>query len=489
MNRRRWLIVACLLLLSCGGGGGGGDSASSLIPPDPQNVVATGGNTEICLSWGNSAGANNYNIYWSTTADVNKQTGTKIPGVSSPYYHTGRSNGATYYYVVTAANQHGESIESREVSAMPGPSNPPLPPSDVAVQIGDRKIIIRWTSRESAEATTSHNIYWYASPGVTKGGSNRIQGVASPYTHVNLTNGATYYYVVTGVNEYGEGRISQEVSGKPDRGNIPYPPTGVTAKAGDRQAVINWTAVSNATFYNLYWSTSPNISSLNGTKIIVRTNSYTHTGLKRDSIYYYVVTAANGYGESEDSAQVSVTIPNDLQDICVAMGDSITAGRTPLDNYDDSYVPKLQRMWGKQVINDGVPGALSSVGASYVDSVLDHYKPKYLTIYYGSNDIGFYSIDSIIANLRYMVQQAKGYGTLPVIATLGPFMGDWAWRQPYAGDLNQRIRALAAAEAIPCADLEAALGSNPAYIIMPDGMHPNAAGHSVIANTFYNILK
>jgi hypothetical protein len=33
------------------------------------------------------------------------------------------------------------------------------------------------------------------------------------------------------------------------------------------------------------------------------------------------------------------------------------------------------------------------------------------------------------------------------------------------------------------------LGSNPAYMILPDGQHPNAAGHTVIAKTFYNILK
>ena len=483
------LTFFLLLILSCGGGGGGEGSESNPVPPAPQKVVSTGGNTEICLSWENASGATTYNIYWSATAGVSKQTGTKISDVSSPYYHTGLTNGTTYYYVVTAANQYGESSESQEASAAPSPSNPPLPPSDVATQAGDRKVIIRWSSREAGEATSSFNIYWSASSGVTKASGNKIQGAASPYTHANLTNGTTYYYVVTGVNEYGEGHVSKEMSGTPDRGNIPYAPTGVSATAGDLQAVINWTAVSGATSYNLYWSTSPDLSSQNGTKISVATNLYTHTGLNRDTIYYYVVTAVNAYGESEDSAQVSVTIPNNLQDICVAMGDSITAGVEPLDNYDNSYVPKLQRMWGKEVINDGVPGAKSFTGANYVDSVLAYYKPKYLIIYYGNNDIGFYSTDSIIVNLRYMIEQAKGNGTIPVIATLGPFMGNWAWRQPYASDLNRGIRALASSEGIAYADLEAAFGSNPAYMILPDGMHPNAAGHSVIANTFYKILR
>jgi len=491
MHRRAYRIwtVFLLLILSCGGGGG---SESNSPPPEPQNVVSSSGNAKISLSWENSIDATTYNIYWSTTAGVSKQTGTKISDVSSPYYHTGLTNGTTYYYVVTAANQYGESSKSHEVSAAPSPFNPPLPPSDVATLAGDGKVIIRWSAQEAGEVTISHNIYWSTSTGVTKENGSKIQGATSPYTHANLTNGTTYYYVVTGVNVYGESRVSKEISATPDRGNIPDPPTGVSATAGDRQAVINWTVAPGATSYNLYWSTSPDISSQNGTKISVVTNPYTHTGLNRDTIYYYVVTAVNSSGESEDSAQVSVTIPNDLQDICVAMGDSITTcvGSPPLlDNYNDCYVPKLQQMWGKTVINDGELGAKSFVGADYVDSVLAYYKPKYLIIYYGNNDLGFYSTDSIIANLAYMIQQAKANGTLPVIATLGPFMGNWAWRQPYASDLNREIRALASSEGIAYADLEAAFGSNPAYMVLPEGMHPNAAGHGVIANTFYNILK
>jgi lysophospholipase L1-like esterase len=477
----------CLMVLSCGGSGGGSESKTA--PAAPQNVVSSSGNTKSCLSWENSIDATTYNIYWSTTAGVSKQTGTKISAVSNPYYHTGLTNDTPYYYVVTAANQYGESSESQEVSATPSPFNPPLPPSDVATLVGDRNVIIRWSVQETSDTTASNNIYWSTSSGVTKKNGSKIQGATSPYTHANLINGTTYYYVVTGVNGYGEGRVSQEVSATPKQGYVPSAPTGISATAGDRQAVISWTAVSEAASYNLYWSTSSDISSRDGTKVADVTSPYTHKGLTQKATYYYVVTAVNGFGESEDSAKVSVTILNKLQDTCVAMGDSITKGAPWPDNYSDFYVPRLEMMWGKTVINEGSPGARSSNGAALVDEILTKYNPKYLTIYYGSNDIGFYSTDSIIANLRYMIQQAKGNGTLPVIATLGPFLGDWAWRQPYATDLNKSIRELAASEGIFYADLEAAFGSNPDYMVMPDGMHPNAAGHGVIANTFYNILK
>ena len=472
------------MVLSCGGGSGGSESKTA--PPAPQNVVSASGNTQVSLSWGNASGATTYHIYWSTTAGVRKQTGTKISDVSSPYYHTDLTNDIPYYYVVTAANQYGESSESKEVSATPSPFNPPLPPSDVATLAGDRKVIIRWLVRAAEEATVSHNVYWSTSAGVTKESGVKIPGVTNPYIHNDLTNGATYYYVVTGINEYGEGRASAEVSATPDQGNVPSAPTGLSATAGNHQAVVSWTAAVGAASYNLYWSTSSDISSRNGTKIADVTSPYTHAGLAYDTTYYYVMTAVNGYGESADSAKVSVTIPNYLQDVCVAMGDSITEGITGVD-YDNSYVPRLSSMWGKKVYNEGVPGVESNYGTYEIDRILDQYNPKYITIYYGTNDSGFYDNDWIVSNLRYIILKAKEYGTKPVVATLGPFFGQWAFKKQAVIDLNQRIRLMAAEEGVPCADLEAALNWNSAYITA-DGMHPNSAGHRLIANAFYNAL-
>jgi lysophospholipase L1-like esterase len=179
---------------------------------------------------------------------------------------------------------------------------------------------------------------------------------------------------------------------------------------------------------------------------------------------------------------------NTRRNIVVAMGDSITYG-VNVDNYNDTYVPRLQVMLGKEVINEGVPGAKSFDGAAAVDEMLAKYNPEYLTIYYGTNDLGFYSLDSIIDNLSYIIHQAKDNGTVPIIATMGPFLADWASRQPYAYELDRRIRELATSEGISYADLEVAMGSNPAYMVMPDGEHPNAAGHAVIAQTFYNVLR
>jgi len=89
-------------------------------PGAVSSVSAKAGDTDVIVAFGKSAAATRYDLYWSTSPSVSKTTGTKITGVTSPYVHSGRANGTTYYYVVAAANLHGESAASSVVSAKPG---------------------------------------------------------------------------------------------------------------------------------------------------------------------------------------------------------------------------------------------------------------------------------------------------------------------------------------------------------------------------------
>jgi lysophospholipase L1-like esterase len=491
MNRKAYLIlgILSLLLLSCGGGGG---NSSPTAPPSPANLVSIGGNAQVRLSWEDVSGATVYNVYWSTTSGAVKTTGAKISNVSSPYYQDGLSNGTIYYYVVTATNQYGESIESPEVSAMPSAVSVPLPPKDIAVFGSSRQAIVRWTPLGLEDGITAHNVYWSTSPGVKRVNGNKIPDVVSPYTHEGLINGETYYYVVTSVNQYGEGAESEEVSVTPAQGKAPSAPTGVKVVAGYRQTIISWDALAeavsaiNPTKYNIYWSTFADVSSTNGTKIANVTSPHTHMDLIQGSTYYYVVTAGNGYGESDDSKRVFATIVDTRQDVCVALGDSITYGFGATNRTTSSYVPVLSVLWGKTVIAEAEDGGRSLDGVAKVDNVLQKYNPRYLIIYYGTNDSGFYSPDSVIANLQYIIERAKAYGAIPVIATLGPCFDEWAWKAPYMLDLSARIRKLAADQEIVVADIDIALGWNRDY--MADSLHPNDTGHRIIAETFLRAL-
>ncbi len=76
-------------------------------------------------------------------------------------------------------------------------------------------------------------------------------------------------------------------------------PAGVTATPGNGQVTIAWTAATDATSYNIYWSTTPGVTPANGTKITNASSPYVQTGLINGTTYYYIVTSVNSHGESD----------------------------------------------------------------------------------------------------------------------------------------------------------------------------------------------
>jgi PKD repeat protein len=98
----------------------------------PSGVTATAGDGQVVIRWDDVTGATSYNLYSSTSPGVSKQNGNRIEGVTSPFTHSGLINGTTYFYVVTAVNEKGESAESNQVSAVPVSAISP-PPIDNTV--------------------------------------------------------------------------------------------------------------------------------------------------------------------------------------------------------------------------------------------------------------------------------------------------------------------------------------------------------------------
>src|SRR5439155_10554854 len=108
------------------------------------------------------------------------------------YTDTSLTNGATYHYVVSAVNAHGESFDSHPARATPVEAPPT--PRGLTAMCGNAKIDLSWTAVPSA---LRYRVLRSASPG----GPYLL--IASPrdtaYSDGPLTNGIPQYYVLSAV--------------------------------------------------------------------------------------------------------------------------------------------------------------------------------------------------------------------------------------------------------------------------------------------------
>ncbi|WP_222429924.1 fibronectin type III domain-containing protein [Paenibacillus cremeus] len=89
-------------------------------------------------------------------------------------------------------------------------------------------------------------------------------------------------------------------------GTAPAAPQSLTATAGNAQATLTWSSVTDATYYNVYRGTA-NSGPFTKVATSVPGATYTNTGLTNGTTYYYYVTANNTFGESSSSNVVNAT--------------------------------------------------------------------------------------------------------------------------------------------------------------------------------------
>jgi acid phosphatase type 7 len=174
------------------------------VPAAPQNLAAAPGNGQVALSWTASAGATSYRVKRSTTS------GGPYTLVASPasanYVDSGLVNGTTYFYVVSAVNDIGESADSSQVSATPAAPTVPAAPSNLTLSAtSKKKIRLNWVDNSNNE--TAFKIE-RSTDGINFSQIATVVANTVTYQNTGLTSGVRYYYRVRASNGAGDSPYS-----------------------------------------------------------------------------------------------------------------------------------------------------------------------------------------------------------------------------------------------------------------------------------------
>jgi fibronectin type 3 domain-containing protein len=175
-------------------------------------------------------------------------------------------------------------------------------PANLIASGGISKVALAWNTSPNAAA---YNV----KRSLTEGGpfstiASNVYGTS--YNDTNVTNGITYYYVVTAMLNSTESENSNKGSATPIVAPVTVP-TNLAASGGISQVVLNWNGIVEAgASYNVKRSLvdggpySKIASNVNGT-------SYTDTSVTNGTAYHYVVTAIVNGVESTNSNQAVAT--------------------------------------------------------------------------------------------------------------------------------------------------------------------------------------
>lgn len=178
--------------------------------PAMLTAAAVPGNA-VNLNWSAVSGATSYSIHRATSSSgpfvpiATLVSGTSYSDTAVP---ANIATGTPYYYLVTAANNGGESAASPQASVTALPPIPATPVTLSAVSNSPTSILLNWGAATNAASYTIKRSLTAGGPYTTVASGL----TTTSYTDSGLTSGTTYYYVVSSINAAGESANSSEAS-------------------------------------------------------------------------------------------------------------------------------------------------------------------------------------------------------------------------------------------------------------------------------------
>ncbi|MFG1605008.1 fibronectin type III domain-containing protein [Actinoplanes sp. NPDC049265] len=307
-------------------------------PNAPAGLTATPGNGMLSLSF-TTPGDGGYPIlaYQVSTDDGGNWAVLPVTtsGTTNTATVTGLANGSAYQLRVRAVNLAGAGASSAAVPVALDALVPDTPTGLTAVA-GSTTVALNFQPPASTGGSPITG-YEVSTDNGTSWGPITVTDalLAKAATVTGLVNGTTYTIRLRAVNAVGAGPAGAGVTATPV--GTPYPPTGLTATAGNGQAALTFTTPGTGGYPILsYQASTDNGSTWLPLTVATAgtTNSATVTGLSNGTSYQIRVRAVNLAGGGAASTAVTVTppvLPPDAPGgpILVAGNESLSVTFTP----------------------------------------------------------------------------------------------------------------------------------------------------------------
>jgi lysophospholipase L1-like esterase len=147
--------------------------------------------------------------------------------------------------------------------------------------------------------------------------------------------------------------------------------------------------------------------------------------------------------------------------------------------------------------NEGVSGEFVSEGKSRLPGVLSARGPQVLLLQEGANDMnqGRPPVDAIVEDFRSMIRGARTRGIRVFLGTVLPQRANACRGYDFCDGVNDtvatnaKLRAMANVEGATVVDLYAAFDGQTSALLGLDGLHPNEAGYTKMAETFFSAIR
>jgi acyl-CoA hydrolase len=169
----------------------------------------------------------------------------------------------------------------------------------------------------------------------------------------------------------------------------------------------------------------------------------------------------------------------------LALGDSLTAAHGVKSGED--WPTLLGQKTGWVVINAGISGDTSAGALERLPALLDEHQPQLVLVSLGGNDmLRKMSQAQTVANLGRMLDLAKGSGARAVLlATPKPSIAGAVLNNLSAADFYAEVAKDKKVPLIEDAIADVLSDTN----LKGDQLHPNAAGHALLAEKIHAALK